>query len=232
MFAAVGGLLAGAAHVATGPDHLAAVAPLAADSRRGTPAAWVGVSWGFGHGLGVLVIGGVGQAVKASLNIDAFASWAEVLVGVMLIVLGLWTLARARRLTIHEHSHRHGGTEHTHLHVHEAGKRSDGGHGAAVHVDSPHGHRHAALGIGVLHGFAGSNHLLGVVPSLVMEWRQAAAYLGGYFVAAVLTMALFGAAVGWVIHAVGTDRIPVALRVAGGVSIGVGVVWLVWHGLF
>ena len=46
-------------------------------------------------------------------------------------------------------------------------------------------------------------------------------------VAAVLTMALFGALVGWITRVAGTRRIPAALRVAGWTCIAVGAVWLV-----
>lgn len=119
----------------------------------------------------------------------------------------------------------HEGTKHTHLHVHEWSDAPD-------HDSKPHRHRHAALGIGVLHGFAGSNHLLGVLPSLAMTQQQAVFYIAGYLAAAVLTMALFGALVGWISRVAGgrrseVGRIPAALRVAGWICIAVGVVWLV-----
>ena len=45
------GLIAGALHVLAGPDHLAAIAPIAIKSRA--KGASVGASWGWGHGLGV-----------------------------------------------------------------------------------------------------------------------------------------------------------------------------------
>lgn len=106
MFAALSGLLVETAHVAIGPDHLAAVAPLAIDSRRRHPAALVGATWGLGHGLGVLVIGLLGQVLKTGLSVDLVSTWAEPLVGVLLIGLGAWTLRRARRIVIHDHSHR------------------------------------------------------------------------------------------------------------------------------
>ena len=55
MFAVVAGLAAGLLHVFSGPDHLAAIAPLAADGDRGQ---WrAGLQWGIGHTTGVLLIG-------------------------------------------------------------------------------------------------------------------------------------------------------------------------------
>jgi len=48
------GLLAGGVHVLSGPDHLAAVAPLAVQDRS----AWrSGLRWGLGHSSGVLLVG-------------------------------------------------------------------------------------------------------------------------------------------------------------------------------
>ncbi len=47
--------------------------------------------------------------------------------------------------------------------------------------------------MGFLHGAAGAHHLLVVLPSLMLDWSEAAAYLGAYLVAAVATMAGVGA---------------------------------------
>ena len=55
MFAAIAGFSAGLIHVLSGPDHLAAVAPFAAEQDRGQ---WrAGFRWGLGHTVGVLIIG-------------------------------------------------------------------------------------------------------------------------------------------------------------------------------
>ena len=52
--AITGALVSGLAHVLSGPDHLAAVAPLAAaDRERGWLAGW---TWGIGHASGVVVV--------------------------------------------------------------------------------------------------------------------------------------------------------------------------------
>ncbi len=230
MLPALSGFFAGFAHVASGPDHLAAVAPLAIGKRRSISAALVGASWGLGHGLGVALVGAGGQLLKGAFGVGNLTAWAEVLVGVFLVGLGAWTIRKSYRVTIHEHSHRHAGSEHSHLHVHdlepsrEHAHRSE--HGHAPHGHAPHRHRHAALGIGVVHGLAGSSHLYGVLPSLAMNAEQAATYLAGYLVAAILAMAAFGAAVGWLSRAAGPGRVPVAMRTAGWICVGVGVAWI------
>ncbi len=235
MLPVLSGFFAGFAHVASGPDHLAAVAPLAIGKRRSFSAALVGASWGLGHGLGVALVGGGAQLLKGVLGLGAVTAWAEVLVGIFLIGLGAWTIAKSYRVTIHEHSHRHDGAEHTHLHVHDMELSPRQGHGAehrpaphrhAPHRHAPHGHRHAALGIGVVHGLAGSSHLYAVLPSLAMGAEQAAMYLAGYLLAAITAMAAFGAVVGWISRFAGARRVPVAMRVAGWVCLGVGVAWI------
>ncbi len=226
MLPALSGFFAGFAHVASGPDHLAAVAPLAIGKHRSFSAALVGASWGLGHGLGVALVGAGGQLLKGVLGLGAITAWAEVLVGIFLIGLGAWTIRKSYRMTLHEHTHRHDGAEHTHLHVHDAERVSDDSHGAE-HSGKPHRHRHAALGIGVVHGLAGSSHLYAVLPSLAMAPEQAAMYLAGYMAAAITAMAAFGAVVGWLSRVAGARRVPVAMRVAGWVCLGVGVAWIV-----
>ena len=63
MFAVLAGLAAGLVHVLSGPDHLAAVAPLAADADRSQ---WrAGLQWGLGHTAGVMVIGLLLISVRA-----------------------------------------------------------------------------------------------------------------------------------------------------------------------
>ncbi|MAY53071.1 MAG: nickel transporter, partial [Flavobacteriaceae bacterium] len=48
-------ILASILHVISGPDHLAAVTPLAISSQR---KGWkIGLFWGFGHLIGMLLIG-------------------------------------------------------------------------------------------------------------------------------------------------------------------------------
>src|SRR5580765_6930289 len=103
MIAALTGAIAGAVHVWSGPDHLAAIAPLAVRRPR---RAWLpGMRWGLGHSAGVGLIG-------------LLSSWGERLVGVMLFGIGLWALHRALRQNVHAHKHEHDGEAHVHLHTH------------------------------------------------------------------------------------------------------------------
>ena len=66
--AAVAGLSAGAIHVLAGPDHLAAVAPLAADREQRPWAA--GLLWGLGHAAGVVVVGVAALLLREVLPVE------------------------------------------------------------------------------------------------------------------------------------------------------------------
>ena len=103
MFAVLAGFAAGLLHVLSGPDHLAAVAPMAARPDR---AEWrTGLEWGLGHTAGVMLIGILLIAFRGLLPIEAISAYSERLVGIALLAVGCWSIYRARRA--HEHTHDH-----------------------------------------------------------------------------------------------------------------------------
>ncbi|MEM9800970.1 MAG: nickel transporter [Planctomycetota bacterium] len=215
------GLIAGTGHVLTGPDHLVGVAPLATDGNRNVRPALVGASWGLGHGIGVAVLGLLGQLVIGAAKIEIASQWAECLVGIVLIGFGLIALKRARSIVVHEHAHTHDGDTHVHLHVHEDGHEHRG-HGAR----DGHGHNHAAFGIGLIHGLAGATaHYWAILPSLAMTPSRAAAYIGSYVLASMLVMTLFGAVLGKLSRSIGTAWLPRFFGVVGAITLAIGVYW-------
>jgi hypothetical protein len=107
MFAFLAGLAAGLLHVFSGPDHLAAVAPLAADGRRSQ---WrTGLEWGIGHTTGVVLIALLLLLIRQRLPLDAISGYSERIVGVLLMLVGGWGLWRARSPGIASHAHAHTG---------------------------------------------------------------------------------------------------------------------------
>ena len=107
MFAFFAGLAAGLLHVFSGPDHLAAVAPLAADSDR---AKWrTGLQWGVGHTAGVLLIACLLLFVREQLPIDAISAYSERIVGIALMLVGGWGVWKASRSGLSAHRHSHSG---------------------------------------------------------------------------------------------------------------------------
>jgi sulfite exporter TauE/SafE len=218
MIAGMTGLLVGAVHVWSGPDHLAAIAPLAARRNR---RAWVpGVRWGLGHSTGVALVGLLSLWLREALPIDLLSQWGERIVGVMLFGVGIWGLRTA--LNIHVHEHEHDGERHVHLHTHTHRLQHD--------TPDAHHHGHAAFGIGILHGLAGSSHFLGVLPVLAFPTRlEAAAYLVAFGVGTVASMAAFswmmGRLAGHFEHA-GARSYRRLLGSSAVLTMGVGAFWL------
>jgi len=215
------GLIAGALHAVSGPDHLAALAPIAIrDRARGMR---VGATWGLGHGLGVCALGGLGLALREVVDISWLSRGSELLVGLVLIGIGIWAVRQATRLQLHTHSHAHDGDEHIHVHIHvDAGDHTD---------ESAHkAHTHAALGVGFLHGAAGTGHIFGVVPALALPARDAAIYILAYLVAAVGSMALFGGLLGRLAQRSGTQWMRRLMMTSGFAAVVVGVAWT-WESL-
>jgi hypothetical protein len=181
----LGGITAGLIHVFSGPDHLAAIAPLAMKRQRG---AWLtGFRWGIGHASGVAFVGILSLILRGILPVDLISNWSDRLVGVLLVGIGLWMLRKA--FLVHTHSHAHDDESHEHIHVH-------GRKGAKMHAVRKHVHTHAAFGIGTLHGLSGSSHFLAIIPSLAMPSNALAViYLGSYGAGTVVAMILFASAI-------------------------------------
>jgi hypothetical protein len=183
MLTVLTGALAGFVHVLSGPDHLAAVAPIAvADRARGWFAGW---TWGLGHAAGVVVVAVLAVLLRDLLPpIETISVWSERLVGAALIAIGAWALRRSARIEPARHAH--GVVSHDHLHVRTGPRWMRG-----------LGHAHASFYLGVLHGIAGSSHVFGVLPALALPTRGAALlYIGAFGLGSVAAMTAFAAALG------------------------------------
>jgi hypothetical protein len=202
------GLLAGLVHALSGPDHLAAVAPLVlgGQGRRW----WMGLFWGIGHSLGVWAVGLLALALRGVFPVESLSSWSERMVGAVLIGLGLWGLHRAFASRLgRRHPHSHGEPE--------TGRPARPGR--------------AAVWIGGLHGLAGSSHLLGILPALALPSRSAAlSYVVGFGFGAVAAMTAFSSALGLVAARVGDPggrAYQAMLAAFSGVAVVVGGYWLI-----
>jgi len=253
MLTLLSGLAAGAAHVVSGPDHLAALAPIAID-HPGRAAA-IGGRWGLGHGAGVAVIGGLGVWARDLIDTEALSAWAEYSVGFLLIALGAWALWKASRMVIHDHGHdhvhRHAADE-SGCHEHDLGTphalddaatSSEGASGAHSHhhahlhvhasasdhdaADAHSRHGRTAFLVGLVHGAAGAGHLFGVLPSLLLPKDEAVIYLVAYVVAAVAAMAGFGGILGVLARRGSPTAVRTLMIVSACTAIVVGGMWLV-----
>lgn len=188
MIAFITGLLAGALHVWSGPDHLTAIAPLAVRSQKKS---WItGLRWGIGHSLGVAIVGAAFLVLREIIPIEEISGWSERLVGVILIIIGIWGFRKVFKTRLHTHTHKHDGEEHTHVHLHKNPETHE--------KPEAHIHLHAALGIGVLHGFAGSSHFLGILPALAFSTMiQSVIYIIAFGIGTIISMIIFASGLGF-----------------------------------
>jgi ABC-type nickel/cobalt efflux system permease component RcnA len=233
------GISAAIAHVLSGPDHLAAVTPLAIESRRKS---WgIGMAWGIGHTLGMLMIGLLFFFFRDFIPIDAISEHSEQLVGLLLIGIGGWAIAKVfvkKEVGKHSHPHFHkientGDYIHIHKHTHgEAHSHSEAGAHSHSHPKSHQQNIKAALGVGIFHGLAGVSHLIAVLPTLALPSKKdAALYLGGFGAGTIIAMVVFAAILGAIsgkTSSSGRPKIYNMMRIAGGlVAIGIGIWWIV-----
>lgn len=225
------GIVAGAFHVVSGPDHLVAVTPLAV--RSPARAIAVGAWWGAGHAVGAALLGALGAVARTIIDINFLSSWAEFLVGLVLCGVGIWAFIQARRVVLHRHSHDHA---HGHAPVrpaHDSAARDAAHDHLHLHVKRNHDveahrthHGKTSFGVGVLHGAAGTGHLLGVLPSLALPPLSAAIYLAAYGAAAVASMTAFAGVLGVVGRRLQPSWLRVFLALSGLVAVSLGTYWM------
>src|SRR5206468_327461 len=147
------GLLHGMRH-ALEPDHVAAVSTLIAEQRTARSSVRFAVAWGAGHGLTLLVVGGLLFVFRREMPArvgDAF----ELAVALMLVALGARALVIAFRTGARGAvaTHAHGPRQHAHA---QAGEH--------LHVRGWTLARRPLL-VGLVHGLAGSGALAAMVMS-------------------------------------------------------------------
>ncbi len=217
------GLAVGLIHVLSGPDHLSAIAPIACVEQRRV---WiVGLRWGLGHSLGVVIIGLFAGILAHWVAIDPFSASCEWLVGIMLLAIGtwgLWRLWRMRRIAtkpftiVTEIMHTHAdGSTHTHT---------------ALSRNGPARHDLTPYAIGILHGCAGGSHFVGILLMLAFPTIAGVmSYLVGFVAGSILAMCAFAAGIGWLatMRGVSSRFQRGFVAVTSCATIAVGCWWLV-----
>jgi sulfite exporter TauE/SafE len=237
------GFFVGMRH-ATDPDHVIAITTIVARHRTTSGAAAIGVLWGVGHTLTIMVVGTgiilLGWVIPPRVGLSL-----ELSVGVMLIVLGLLTLsgvlqritesvtlAGQGHSTLHAHPHQHGDYVHSHMH----------GHQPESHPHPPErtplarlDHLLGGLGlyqllrpliVGVVHGLAGSAAVALLVLTTIGNSVWSVVYLVVFGLGTVVGMMLITAAIAWPFAYTGLryTRLYQGLRLASGViSVVVGL---------
>ncbi len=210
------GLLLGMRH-ATDPDHVIAVTTILSRERRLMTAARIGVVWGLGHTLTVLLVGATIIVFKIAIP-TRLGLAMEFAVAVVLILLGAGAAASLMRkfaarvrgtssdhedLVVHAHSHAHAGAVHSHPHVH-IGTGENGydsiHHDHRIPADKlpAFGSRRPLLksfGVGLVHGLAGSAAIALLVLSAIPQPLWATLYLAIFCAGTIIGMGLITAAI-------------------------------------
>lgn len=211
------GLLLGMKH-ATEADHLAAMATLVTHENSLVRTMRLGVAWGIGHTLTLMLFGGIVLALGKAIS-QHLEQALELAVGLMLIGLGMDVFRRLLRQRIHFHVHRHEtGAAHVHAHSHA---------GEGAHRYSLHRHAHAqglplrwrpaetrhgaagtsaaaiqyrparmrglplrAMAVGMMHGMAGSAALILLSLEAVQSWTMGLFYIALFGIGSIAGMAL------------------------------------------
>lgn len=220
------GIIAALLHVISGPDHLAAVTPFAIESKK---KAWkVGLFWGIGHLLGMLLIGILFLFFRELIPIEKISTHSEKFVGVILIFLGLWILFKLFKED----------KKHKHTHIHSSGNSVIHEHGHLHNSDNKHNHKHpnlkqgniASLSVGFIHGLAGVAHFLLFLPIIgFTSIVDSVKYIVGFAIGTLIAMIGFAMVVGSISAFSKQDHNETffkGLRLAGGLfALVIGVYW-------
>jgi ABC-type nickel/cobalt efflux system permease component RcnA len=229
------GFFLGMRHAAD-PDHVIAVTTIV--TRHGSPAraAVIGVLWGIGHTLTILVVGAgivlMGWVIPPRVGLSL-----ELSVGVMLIVLGILNLRGAYREArgevsapghsidhMHSHAHAHGDYVHTHPHQHQPEAHPH------REEDTPLARLDRVLGglrpyellrpliVGVIHGLAGSAAVALLVLAAIGNGAWSVAYLLLFGLGTIVGMMLITVGLAWPLAGVAPrfSQLPRRLRLASG----------------
>lgn len=209
------GALLGMRH-ALEPDHLAAVSTLVTEHRGSARAAFLGLCWGLGHTLALVVVGVVLVLLRAEMP-PKVADLFEFGVALMLIGLGVRAMARAARQGSAgpDAFHHHGGLGHQHPATPQH-----------VHV----GHLTLArrpLLVGIVHGLAGSGALTALVLATLPSAAARITYMTLFGLGSSVGMAALSGLLGWPLARIGSEEktLRTMSLVVGGLSTCLGIAW-------
>lgn len=189
----IAGLMIGLVH-AFEPDHISALSTQLLKNNNGSSnsrklylrnltisASLKGTFWGMGHTSSIILIGLL--IAGLSLNIpDNFFVSAEIIVGLMLIVLGVFTFTN-KSIFKHTHPHKHSDNDISHTNSH-------------THDENHHKHGHKAYLIGCVHGLAGSGSLVAIAASTMSGFDMMIYFLILFGMGSVIGMGIISGVLG------------------------------------
>ncbi|MCO5572420.1 hypothetical protein L7F22_026175 [Adiantum nelumboides] len=189
------GLMAGCLHTLTGPDHLAALAPLSI-GRTKLESVAVGALWGCGHDAGQVIFGLLFLLLKGKLQIELLRTWGARVVGMTLLAIGITGMKEAQEAAmvpcLAGSSSGLSANGLPHMEPVITGKRNTG---------------FATFATGIVHGLQ-PDALIMILPALALPSRVAgAAFLSMFLFGTVLSMSGYTAFIGSCSNAL-QKRIP------------------------
>ena len=154
------GALIGLKHALEG-DHVIAISTINNDKKKIVNTIWIGISWGLGHSIPLLLLGSVVLLLKNQIlnEINNLSTFFELLVAIVLIFLGLQIIVRNihNKNQFHTHS-----IENTSIHTtHNINQRKKHNHeDKHFLINLIPFIRPKSFFIGVLHGLAGTGALM------------------------------------------------------------------------
>ncbi|KAG6777989.1 hypothetical protein POTOM_017833 [Populus tomentosa] len=189
------GFFAGCLHTLSGPDHLAALAPLSIGRSRMESAA-VGALWGCGHDAGQVIFGLLFLLLKDRLHIEVIRTWGTRVVGLTLLVIGAMGIREASEVPTPCVALENGERD---VSVYEALETPTVGKKKRVGF--------ATFATGIVHGLQ-PDALMMVLPALALPSRLAgAAFLIMFLFGTVVAMGSYTVFIGSCSEAL-KDRIP------------------------
>lgn len=186
------GFFAGCLHTLSGPDHLAALAPLSIGRTR-IESAIVGALWGCGHDAGQMIFGLVFLLLKDRLHIEIIRTWGTRVVGITLLIIGAMGIREASEVP--------------------AACVENGEFNVSITetLEATSGTRKkiglATFATGIVHGLQ-PDALVMVLPALALPSRLAgAAFLGMFLVGTVFAMGTYTVFIGSCSQAL-KERVP------------------------
>jgi hypothetical protein len=200
----------------------------------------LGVKWGCGHALGIVLVAGVCLALGRAIDFgDTVRDVLNYIIGFFLVILGGWTLYHAKveydlqqrppskwsSVQCQDATYALLSADDDTLKV--STMLTSHSPAAVSKVQSS-----ASIGVGLVHGVAGPGGVLGVLPvvSLHGSLARASLYLACFCLSSVVSMGTLSAIYGEVTSRSSAQSALTAFRVAAvsaAISITVGLVWVV-----
>lgn len=209
------GAIVGVRH-ALEPDHFAAVATLIGGERSSLRAAFLGIYWGLGHTLAIVIAGTAFVLLQAEMPVRG-SSVVDLLVSVMLMALGVRAILQAARS---------GAEDKTPLQRQTSGAQGQVGVREHLRIGAWTLALRPLL-VGAIHGLAGSGALTALVLTTLPSSASRFAYVVLFGVGSTLSMAAMSGLLGWPLARLGTHHAVARsiIFVVGCGSAALGVAW-------